>query len=154
MAFCPNSCTCILCRSGGELDTNQLMKLQHIREQKLVINLVSYLKRWSQGDQQGFRVSSGCDSNGVPSAWVHRTSKMSRGVYPDSRAPGQLGPRLRGRCLGPGRCSLRWGRGIQLCSCCQLGLCGDGLASRQRWRQGPHSVWEQAAPHSGSQVRA
>eukprot|EP00891_Asterochloris_glomerata_P009342 jgi/Astpho2/9342/Aster-07279 len=42
-------------RSGGDLDTNQLMKLQHIREQKLVINLASYLKRWSQGDQQGFR---------------------------------------------------------------------------------------------------
>ena len=53
------------------------MKLQHIREQKLVINLASYLKRWSQGDQQGFRVSNGCDSNQVSSAWLHRDFKMS-----------------------------------------------------------------------------
>ena len=45
------------------------MKLQHIREQKLVINLASYLKRWSQGDQQGFRVSTGLDTNKLPPAW-------------------------------------------------------------------------------------
>ena len=45
------------------------MKLQHIREQKLVINLASYLKRWSQGDQQGFRVSSGHELSKLPPAW-------------------------------------------------------------------------------------
>ncbi len=81
MGFCPKGCTGLLCRSGGDLDTNQLMKLQHIREQKLVINLASYLKRWSQGDQQGFRVSTGHGMNKLAPQWL-----LGRfGVSPDEQ---------------------------------------------------------------------
>ena len=53
------------------------MKLQHIREQKLVINLASYLKRWSQGDQQGFRVSTGHDMNKLAPPWLMGRSRGS-----------------------------------------------------------------------------
>lgn len=44
-------------KSGGDLSQTELKALQHIRVEKLVVNLRALLARYVEGDQQGFKMS-------------------------------------------------------------------------------------------------
>ncbi len=112
-ALLTHSLACRVHRSGNEVNPSQLKALQTERVATLAINLTAILKRYTQGDQEGFRISQEEEAARLAAAsygptmlgLIGKTYELQADIYLGGFVDGALA-KFRWACLLPAACCL------------------------------------------------